>query len=247
MAEPQMSYINRVKIRDEHGEVQPEAVMLCVDWNYVFTNEDWTETLKDRLGQVSGDLVQRIEKIEQDASYAISNTDAEDINKVAELEGYQLKYGKLIAVKFINNVPASATLNINNQGAKPIYYQDNPIDAKTISAGTIGFFVYDGEKYKLIVADNTEERLATLEEAIQKSLTDAIEDLEDRIGELEDAFSTKIDKAVESLVGVAPENPYDGIPVVEEEEDGRNIQKADILAIIARKYSEMNNENDLNI
>ena len=50
------------------------------------------------------------------------------------LTGYELVTNGFVAVTFSNDVPANATLNVNNKGAKPIYYKGSAITADTIKA-----------------------------------------------------------------------------------------------------------------
>lgn len=75
--------------------------------------------------------------------------------KTATLTDYTLKTNGIVAVKFVNNVNAGATLNINDEGAKPIYYRDVPIVAGIIDSGDIATFVYDGTNYILIAIDSS--------------------------------------------------------------------------------------------
>jgi len=84
--------------------------------------------------------------------YAICSTAAATTAKVATLSGYSLVTNGIVSVKFTNSVPANATLNINNKGAKNIYYQGAKIVADVIKAGDIATFVYSGN-YNLICID----------------------------------------------------------------------------------------------
>ena len=84
--------------------------------------------------------------------YATCSTAAATAAKVATLSGYSLVTNGIVSVKFTNSVPANATLNINNKGAKNIYYQGAKIVAGVIKAGDIATFVYSGN-YNLICID----------------------------------------------------------------------------------------------
>lgn len=84
--------------------------------------------------------------------YATCSTAAATAAKVATLSGYSLVTNGIVSVKFTNSVPANATLNINNRGAKNIYYQGAKIVAGVIKAGDIATFVYSGN-YNLICID----------------------------------------------------------------------------------------------
>ena len=84
--------------------------------------------------------------------YGTCTTAAATTAKVATLSGYSLVTNGIVSVKFTNSVPANATLNINNKGAKKIYYQGAKIVAGVIKAGDIATFVYSGN-YNLICID----------------------------------------------------------------------------------------------
>ena len=69
---------------------------------------------------------------------------------------YSLVSGGVISLSFTNNVPASATLNINAQGAKPIYWRNAALPAGVIKAGDRCLFMYNsasGGSYFLIAID----------------------------------------------------------------------------------------------
>ena len=85
--------------------------------------------------------------------YAECETAAATAAKVANLEGYTLTDGGIVAVYFLDNVGANASLNINSQGAKPILYQNNPITANIIQRGDTALFMYNGEAYVLLAID----------------------------------------------------------------------------------------------
>lgn len=63
------------------------------------------------------------------------------------LDNYKLVKNGIVAVTFENDVPANATLNINNKGAKPIYNEGSAIEADVIKAGKTVMFAYDGTNY----------------------------------------------------------------------------------------------------
>jgi hypothetical protein len=73
--------------------------------------------------------------------------------KAVSLSGYTLVTGGFVAVQFTNAVGASATLNINSKGAKPIYFRGTNITADIIAAGDTATFVYDGTNYHLLCVD----------------------------------------------------------------------------------------------
>ena len=63
------------------------------------------------------------------------------------LANYKLVKNGIVAITFENDVPANATLNINNKGAKPIYNEGSAIEADVIKAGKTVMFAYDGTNY----------------------------------------------------------------------------------------------------
>jgi len=85
--------------------------------------------------------------------YAVCSTAAATTAKTATLSGYKLTINGIVCVKFENNVPANATLNINGTGAKAIYKNGGAITANMILAGDIATFVYDGTRYQLVALD----------------------------------------------------------------------------------------------
>ena len=86
--------------------------------------------------------------------YGVCSTAYATTAKTAVFEGYNLKKNGVVAIKFVNNVNAGATLNINSEGAKPIYYRGQPIVEGIIKVGDIVTFVYDGTNYNILTTDN---------------------------------------------------------------------------------------------
>ena len=70
------------------------------------------------------------------------------------MSGFRKTVGGVATIKFSYNVPANATLNINETGASPIFYMDNNITAGVINGGSICTFMYDGSHYVLISKDS---------------------------------------------------------------------------------------------
>jgi hypothetical protein len=77
--------------------------------------------------------------------------------KVATLSNYTFTTGGIVAVNFTNAVPASATLNINSQGAKAIYHKGTAIKANVIKAGDTATFICSGSYYHLISLDRDDD------------------------------------------------------------------------------------------
>lgn len=88
---------------------------------------------------------------------------------VDDLSRYQLRSNGIVSIHFSNSVPAGATLNIRNTGAKAIYIQDGPITDNIITDDDTATFIYDGNYYRLLSIDcwgkdiaNINERLNTI-------------------------------------------------------------------------------------
>lgn len=84
--------------------------------------------------------------------YATCSTAAATVAKTAALSSYALTTGGIVAVKFTNDVPAGATLNINSKGAKAIYHKGAAITDGVINAGDTATFIYS-TYYHLISVD----------------------------------------------------------------------------------------------
>lgn len=108
--------------------------------------------------------------------YGTCETATETSEKAVTLSSYALAVGGIVSVKFTNAVSASATMNINGKGAKPIFYKGAAIQANVISAGDIATFIYNGTQYHLIALDDltlSDMGITATKEEINK-LTDSI-------------------------------------------------------------------------
>ena len=75
--------------------------------------------------------------------YGTCTTAAATAAKAASISSsYKLVAGGYVTVKFSNDVPAGATLNVNGKGAKAMYYRGAAIPAGIIKAGDTVTFVY---------------------------------------------------------------------------------------------------------
>lgn len=91
--------------------------------------------------------------------YGTCSTAEATAAKVVTLSGYALVTGGIVAVKFTYGLCASATMNINIQGAKSIYIQGAAATATTckqVQAGDVAYFIYDGTQYHLLGTDHAE-------------------------------------------------------------------------------------------
>lgn len=122
------------------------AVGVDADGN-LSVNVPWTDTTytNAKLGQ----------------GYGTCTTAEATTAKTVTLSSYSLETGGIVAVKFTNAVPASATLNINSKGAKSIYYKGSAITAGLIKAGDVAFFMYDGTRYHLLGTDRSAKNAVT--------------------------------------------------------------------------------------
>lgn len=84
--------------------------------------------------------------------YGTCSTAASTTAKTASISSYSLTTGGIVSIKFTNDVPASATLNITSKGAKSIYHKGAAIKAGVIKAGDTATFIYSSQ-YHLIAID----------------------------------------------------------------------------------------------
>lgn len=89
--------------------------------------------------------------------YGTCSTAAATVAKTATLSGYALSAQGRVSVKFDEDVPAAATLNINSKGAKAIYYKGAAITEGIILGGDIVTFVYNGTQYETVNIYREEE------------------------------------------------------------------------------------------
>lgn len=86
--------------------------------------------------------------------YGVCNTAYITTAKTAALQDYSLKENGIVSIRFTNAVNANATLNINDEGAKPIFYRGKAIINGIIKGGDIVTFIFDGTNYQIISLDN---------------------------------------------------------------------------------------------
>lgn len=85
--------------------------------------------------------------------YGTCSTAAATANKIVNLSGYKRVTGAIFSVKFTYGAPADATLNVNNTGAVPIYYQGSAIGTGVITDGDFVTFVFSGAYYHIVAFD----------------------------------------------------------------------------------------------
>lgn len=93
--------------------------------------------------------------------YGTCSTAEATAAKVVTLSGYSLTTGGIVAVKFTYGLCASATMNINSNGAKSIFIDGAAVTATTakrVLAGDIAYFIYDGTQYQFLGTDKAERK-----------------------------------------------------------------------------------------
>jgi len=89
-------------------------------------------------------------------TYGVCSTAADVANKVVPCTGFNLVVGAKIDVKFtVTNTMENPTLNVNNTGAKPIYYRGFAIPARYLTANTTYSFRYNGTQWDFVGDLNT--------------------------------------------------------------------------------------------
>lgn len=101
--------------------------------------------------------------------YGTCTTAAATAAKTATLNSYALITGGIVAIKFDNDVPANATLNIASKGAKAIYYKGAAITAGVIKAGDTVTMVYS-TYYHVLSIDRWGADIAALETRLDSLL-----------------------------------------------------------------------------
>lgn len=143
-------------------------------------NRDGTELPKEKFIKLEGALY-----AEDDASHdrtklfvdaptpesigfgiGVSNNEASTGSRTAVLQDYNLIKNGAVAIRFTTSVVANATLNINNKGAKPIYYKNAALINNVIKTGDTITFFYDGEKYHIVSIDRSEGHVIQNKEGI---------------------------------------------------------------------------------
>ena len=78
--------------------------------------------------------------------------------------GYSLVTSGVVSLRFKNDVPANARLNINGKGTRAIYYRGAAITAGVIKAGDRCLFMYNGggQCYHLLSNDRWGVDIANL-------------------------------------------------------------------------------------
>jgi hypothetical protein len=73
---------------------------------------------------------------------------------------FSLSTGGVISIRFTENCPASAKLNVNSKGSKDIYFRGAAINSLAIKSGDIATFQYDGTRFQLLSTSRATEQIA---------------------------------------------------------------------------------------
>lgn len=136
---------------------------------YKFNGEEWvyefslsnTQFNQAQWGAInSGATKDIIDK--RHTYYGACSTAAATAAKEVTIADYKAAAGDVITIKFANDVPANATLNISTKGARNIKYKGANIAAGIIKGGDTAMFVDDGTNINLVHIDATLDLLVSL-------------------------------------------------------------------------------------
>ena len=128
-------------IPDSFGGISLESDPIFSAWN-----KDYNDLINKPTNATFGQGIVRLN---------IDNA-AGETNITVPFTGYELVSGGVVSLGFTRDVPAGATLNINEKGAKPIYYRGSGLTNGTIKANDRCLFMYNsgsGGRYYLVAVD----------------------------------------------------------------------------------------------
>ena len=164
--------------------------------------EDWLELTEQEKEGTHWMILNAPSVIQADSpeiigiGYGVCSTAAATVAKTATITNFNLTTNGFVAIKFENDVPANATLNINSEGAVPIYYESAAITADIIKGGSVVTLVYDGSVYHLLANGTTQSGTNVV---FTPTLTEGT-----KIGEIEiDGTSTNVFAPTPPVVGTA--------------------------------------------
>ena len=94
--------------------------------------------------------------------YATCTNSSEETEKNVQIGNYKHTIGSILSIKFANDVPSNATINVNSKGAFNIRYKGENIPNGIIKGGDLAIFVFDGDYYCLIAIDASIDLLVSL-------------------------------------------------------------------------------------
>lgn len=108
-------------------------------------------SVKQRLETHLGFKFNGIQNNADRTNYTVCSTPAATQAKNCDCAGFNLVTGAEITVKFtMTNTANSPMLNVNNTGAKPIYYRGTEVASSILSANCTYTFRYNGFQYDLV-------------------------------------------------------------------------------------------------
>lgn len=132
--------------------INSDSFVICTDNSGTLPSE-WSVAIDGYMNLFDETIVGDIEPRALGFSYGECSTAASTTAKTVDVNFYYPRNGSISVIRFSNDVPANATLNINNHGNKNILYKGNAITAGIIKAGDNALFITDGNTYKLIAVD----------------------------------------------------------------------------------------------
>lgn len=94
--------------------------------------------------------------------YCVCTSSADAVQKLVACENFSLETGARVTVKFMSNNEAECPeLNVNNTGAKEIWYRGKPIPGNHLMSDSVYEFVYNGSQYELVGSPSSND--ATVE------------------------------------------------------------------------------------
>lgn len=132
----------------DHGAALSRTLAVNGVYEFVYDGNYWQ--LVGDVGDVRVDGV----KFNGNSSlihYTTCSTAAATAEKTVSLSNFALVTGAVVIIKFtVTNTASEPTLNVNNTGAKAIYYHGSKITGSYLKANRVFAFVYDGSNYKVI-------------------------------------------------------------------------------------------------
>lgn len=109
------------------------------------------------------------------ALYGTCTTAASTTAKVVTCQGFELRTGSVVNVRFTNkNTASSPTLNVNGTGAKPIYLNGSPIGSDYYwDAQDVVTFVYSGS-YWYVADSGTLSKIKATADSISLSVSNGV-------------------------------------------------------------------------
>ena len=95
-------------------------------------------------------------------AYCEANVGGNGFSHIASIPGFVLRDNSILFVRFADNVQMNSMLLINDNGLKPIYFDNIPISNDILKAGDIGIFVYTNNRYELLGIHNDIVKKANL-------------------------------------------------------------------------------------